>query len=101
MDEWIGESQALIPSPRRADAEQAQAVDKPVGARGRDLWRELHGKEAIGAEKIPLPQAVPGIAGKRRIKDARYLWLVLQPGDDLGGMRLVHPQSRPRPAPAL
>ena len=45
--------------------------------------------------------AWPGVAGKGRIEDALDLRLLLQPGDDLGRVRLMHGQAGGRRAQAL
>ncbi len=56
---------------RCADAEEPQAVDKPLGIVLADRADELHGQEAVGAAAIALPQGMGRIAGQGRTQNAR------------------------------
>ena len=85
-NDWIGERQAFVATPRGANSKQAQAIDEAVSGRGRNGRGKLDRQEAVGALEVAPPQGLARIFRQGWIENALDPRLLFQPGQDFGGV---------------
>src|ERR1700743_2439051 len=80
--DMAGKDQTFKPTPRIADPEMMQSVDK--SGNGRFGYRlQFETEQTAGAFEIPFPDGVPGIAGQGGIENPCHLRTGIQPMDEL------------------